>query len=68
MTAELIGLKDEKGKPCGTSNTGGTESIIMAIFAYREYKMKNDGVLKPNLVVCSTGHVASLKACDYLNI
>lgn len=30
--------------------------------------MKNHGVLKPNLVICETGHVAALKACDYLNV
>lgn len=30
--------------------------------------MKYHGVLKPNLVICETGHVAALKACDYLNI
>lgn len=30
--------------------------------------MKNHGVTKPNLVICETGHVAALKACDYLNI
>lgn len=68
MTAEALGLKDEKGLPCGTCQSGGTESIIMAILAYRQYKMKNHGVTKPNLVICETGHVAALKACDYLNI
>lgn len=68
MTAEAIGLKDEKGLSCGTCNSGGTESILMAILAYREYKMKVDRVLKPNLVICDTGHVAAHKACDYLNI
>lgn len=35
MTSEAIGLKDEQGKPCGTVNSGGTESIMMAIYAYR---------------------------------
>jgi len=30
--------------------------------------MKLDNVLKPNLVICSTGHVAALKACDYLKV
>lgn len=35
MTAEALGLKDEKGLPCGTCQSGGTESIIMAILAYR---------------------------------
>lgn len=41
---------------------------MMAIFAYREKRMKLDGVLKPNLVICSTGHIAAHKACDYLNV
>ena len=35
MTAEAIGLKDEEGQACGTCQSGGTESILMAIFAYR---------------------------------
>lgn len=35
MTADFIGLKDENGRHCGTVNSGGTESIIMALFAYR---------------------------------
>lgn len=30
--------------------------------------MRIEGVKKPNLVICTTGHVAALKACDYLGI
>lgn len=40
----------------------------MALLAYREYKMKYDGVRKPNLVICTTGHVAAHKGADYFNI
>lgn len=40
MTAEAIGLKEENGKPCGTVNSGGTESILMAIYSYREFGIK----------------------------
>ena len=40
----------------------------MAILAYREYKIKEEGVKKPNMIICKTGHVAALKACDYLGI
>ena len=40
----------------------------MAILAYREYKIKEEVVKKPNMVICKTGHVAALKACDYLGI
>jgi len=30
--------------------------------------MKEKGVYKPNVVACSTGHVAVIKACAYLDI
>ena len=68
MTADFIGLKDESGKQCGTLNSGGTESIIMAIYAYREYMMKERGVIRPNLVICETGHAAAIKACHFFDI
>ena len=58
MAAEAIGLKDEQGNACGVLHSGGTESIMMAILAYREYMMKNRNVLKPNLIICQTGHPA----------
>ena len=68
MTADFIGLKNEEGKHCGTVNSGGTESILMAIYAYREYGMKERGVFKPNLVICETGHAAAIKACNFFDI
>ena len=68
MTADFIGLKNEEGKHCGTVNSGGTESILMALYAYREYGMKECGVYKPNLVICETGHAAAIKACHYFDI
>lgn len=40
----------------------------MAIYSYREYKMRERGVYKPNMVVCSTAHVAAIKACFYFDI
>lgn len=30
--------------------------------------MKEEGVKKPNIIICKTGHVAALKASDYLGI
>ena len=68
MTADFIGLKDESGKHYGTVNSGGTESIIMALYAYREYYMKEHGVVKPNIVACTTAHCAALKGASYLDI
>jgi hypothetical protein len=34
----------------------------MAIYSYREFKYKNEDVKNPNMIICSTGHVAALKA------
>ena len=68
MTADMVGLKDENGASCGTLNCGGTESIFMAVLAYREYMIKNRGVTRPNLVICTTGHAAAIKACKYMDI
>ena len=41
---------------------------MMAIYAYREYAIKERGVRKPNVVICTTGHPAAIKACHYLDI
>ena len=67
MTAEMIGMK-ENGEVRGTLNSGGTESIFMAIFAYREHMIKERGVARPNLVICTTGHAAAIKACKFMDI
>lgn len=40
----------------------------MAILACREYGFKYRGVTNPNLVICSTGHAAALKACSLFGI
>jgi sphinganine-1-phosphate aldolase len=40
---------------------------MMAILSYRQYG-RAKGISKPNLVICYTGHVASIKSCKYLDI
>ena len=51
---------------CGITTSGGTESIILAICAYREYAKEHRGVTRPNLVVSETAHAAFEKGCFYL--
>ena len=68
MCARMLKFTNEKGLPVGSFNSGGTESIMLAILAYREYKFKYENVRNPNLVICRTGHVAALKACEYFDI
>lgn len=48
--------------------TGGTESILMACKAYRDYGREINGITKPNMVIPATAHSAFDKAAKYLNI
>lgn len=45
--------------------TGGTESIIMACKAYRDYARER-GITKPNIVMPVTAHSGFDKAAQYL--
>jgi sphinganine-1-phosphate aldolase len=53
---------------CGTMTSGGTESILMACKAYRDYARSTRGVTEPELVVPVTAHAAFDKACHYFGI
>lgn len=48
--------------------TGGTESLIMACKAYRDYGREAKGIYKPNIVMPRTAHSGFDKAAQYLNI
>lgn len=48
--------------------TGGTESILMACKAYRDYARDKRGVTKPNMIVPRTAHAAFDKSAQYLGI
>lgn len=48
--------------------TGGTESIVMACKAYRDYAREHKGITRPNMVVPKTIHAAFDKAGQYFNI
>jgi sphinganine-1-phosphate aldolase len=49
---------------CGTITNGGTESLFLAVKAYRDLKKSN----KPNIVIPDTFHCSIDKICHYLGI
>lgn len=51
----------------GSLTTGGTESIILALFGYRELGKKH-GITSPEVVALTTVHPAFDKGCYYLGI
>lgn len=66
MTCSLLGGGSESVVGCLTS--GGTESIILAAKAHRDYYRKARGITAPEIVVAATAHAAIDKACALLGI
>ncbi|XP_017108341.2 sphingosine-1-phosphate lyase [Drosophila bipectinata] len=72
MEAEVVrmacNLFHGSAASCGTMTTGGTESIVMAMKAYRDYAREHKGITRPNIVVPKTVHAAFDKGGQYFNI
>lgn len=52
----------------GCTSSGGTESIILAIKAHRDFYKEHRGIQHPELIACTSAHAAVDKACDLLGI
>ncbi|OMJ74198.1 hypothetical protein SteCoe_26923 [Stentor coeruleus] len=52
---------------CGTITSGGTESLLLAMLAYREWGRKK-GISDPEVIVSETVHAAIDKAAFYFNM
>lgn len=66
MTANLVNGGDTN--VCGSSSSGGTESIIMAIKSHRDFFREFHGITAPEMVVGNSAHAAVDKACDLMGI
>ena len=72
MEAEIIrwtiDLYRGNDEACGIVTSGGTESIILAMLAYREKALAERGITKPNMVMSETAHCAFDKGGFYFHI
>jgi sphinganine-1-phosphate aldolase len=69
MTASLMTSKPlEQTELCGSTSSGGTESIILAAKTHRDYYRWKHGITKPEIVACVSAHAAIDKACELLSI
>lgn len=64
----VIDLYHGDKNACGAITSGGTESIVLAILAYRNYARETKGITNPNIVVPSSSHCAFDKGCHYLGV
>jgi sphinganine-1-phosphate aldolase len=64
MTAGMLGADATEDPIVGTVSSGGTESILLAMKAYRD----RAGLGEPQMVIPSTAHAAFMKAAWYFGI
>ncbi|KAJ2716545.1 Dihydrosphingosine phosphate lyase [Coemansia sp. Cherry 401B] len=64
----VLNLYNGSSECCGTTTSGGTESIIMAVRAHVVWGRKTRGIERPNIVVPITAHAAFDKAAEYFDI
>jgi glutamate/tyrosine decarboxylase-like PLP-dependent enzyme len=74
MTANMLGAQTANAaKPAdehvvGAVSSGGTESIMLAMKAYRDWARSKKKIASPQMVVPSTAHAAFDKASQYFGI
>lgn len=65
MTANML---HGDSNTCGTTSSGGTESIVLAMKAHRDYYGRKRGIAYPEVICGTTAHAAVDKACELLGI
>jgi glutamate/tyrosine decarboxylase-like PLP-dependent enzyme len=69
VVAMVGGLLGGDGHTAGNMTTGGTESILMAVLAAREWgRMHKPKVTQPEMLLPSTAHPAFDKAAHYFGV
>jgi glutamate/tyrosine decarboxylase-like PLP-dependent enzyme len=73
MTLGLLGAdeltaRDPSRQPAGVITSGGTESLVSAVYAYREWARSERGISDPQMIMPRTAHVALDKAGHYFGV
>lgn len=53
---------------CGAMTSGGTESILTAVKASRDYMKATRGIRQPEMIIGDSAHAAFYKAAEYFSI
>ena len=70
MTASMLsaGHATAEGPAAGTVSSGGTESILLAMRAYRDFARERRGIAMPEIVAPVTAHAAFDKASRFFDM
>lgn len=66
MTLNMFSAPKDTG--CGTTSSGGTESLLLACLSAKMYAYHHRGVTKPEIIVPVTAHAGFDKAAYYFGI
>ena len=59
---------DGDANVCGAMTSGGTESILSAVKASRDYMRFTKGITEPEMIIGESAHAAFYKAAEYFQI
>lgn len=68
LSSWFLNLFGGQKDSCASITSGGTESIFLTLFAYREYGRKLRNITHPEIILNETAHPAFHKAAYYLDI
>lgn len=68
LNAEAVKVNGPQDQVCGTVTSGGTESILMAMKAYRDWGREEKGITAPEIIMPHTAHPAFDKSAEYFGI
>jgi glutamate/tyrosine decarboxylase-like PLP-dependent enzyme len=68
LHGDAVQVHDASQKACGTLGSGGTESILNAVLAYREQAKIERGIKAPEIIWPETAHPAFLKAAHLFGL
>jgi sphinganine-1-phosphate aldolase len=68
MTARMLGADQTTDPIVGVVSSGGTESILLAMKAYRDWARATKGIAEPEIIAPTTAHAAFDKAAHYFDM
>lgn len=68
LSADAVAEHHPGQEPCGVLTSGGSESLISAVYAYREWAREERGVTEPQMIMPRTAHVALDKGAHYFGV
>ncbi len=68
LHADAVAEHHPEDKPCGSITSGGTDSIVTALLAYRDWAKATKAITAPNVILPVTAHPAFDKGCHLFGI